>query len=101
MYIFDDICYTPASLEEIRVTAVQALQGGILLITFLSGELKLFDTTTLEGEVFLPLKDDRVFNTAKVNHGFVYWLDGEIDIAPKYLYEHSMPYNTDDVITAA
>ena len=101
MYIVDDICYAPTPGEEIRVTNVQALQGGILLVTFLSGEQKLFDATTLEGEVFLPLKDDRVFNTAKVNHGFVYWLDGEIDIAPEYLYEHSVLYNTDDVITAA
>jgi hypothetical protein len=34
-----------------------------------------------------------VFKTAAVDHGVVTWLDGEIDCAPEFLYEHSYEYS--------
>ena len=102
MYIVDDICYAGTPGGEIEVVEAKPLEGGILLLTFLSGEKKLFDTTTLDGSAFLPLRDRDAFMTAKVEHGFVSWCDGEIDIAPEYMYENGFPYNeTDDLMTAA
>lgn len=102
MYIVDDICYAGTPSDEVRVVDAKPLVGGMLLLTFLSGEKKLFDTTTLDGSAFRPLRDEAVFKTAKVEHGFVSWEDGKIDIAPEYVYEHSIPYNeTDDLLSVA
>lgn len=98
MYIVDDVCYAGVLGGEIRVVEAKPLKGGMLLLTFLSGEKKLFDTTMLEGSAFLPLRDEAVFNTAKVERGFVSWLDGEIDVAPEYMYEHGTTYNESDCL---
>lgn len=35
------------------------LRGGMLLITFSTGEQRLFDTTLLTGSAFEPLKDEK------------------------------------------
>ena len=96
MYIIDDICYAGNPCEEVRVTEALPLVGNMLLVTFSSGERKLFDCTQLEGPAFLPLKDESVFSTAKVEHGFVSWADGEIDLAPEYMYENGIPYTEHD-----
>ncbi len=96
MYEVDGICYagvpsTPA--QELRVVSAAPLQGGMLLVRFSSGEERLFDTTKLEGPAFAPLRDEEVLASAKVEHGFVSWAEGDIDVAPEYMYEHSVPYN--------
>lgn len=100
MYIVDDICYAGSPDREIRVAEAWPMVGGMLLVLFSSGEKKLFDTTLLEGPAFLPLQDENVFKTARVEHGFVSWADGTIDIAPEYVYEHGIPYNEDDILKA-
>ena len=100
MYIVDDICYAGSPCEEARVIEATPLKGGMLLLLFSSGEKKLFDAWSLQEPAFQPLKDEVVFNTAKVEHGFVSWADGSIDIAPEYVYENSIPYNEcDDLLT--
>lgn len=102
MYIVDDVCYAGVPGGEVRVIEVVPLVGGMLLVTFSSGEKKLFDTTTLEGGAFRPLRDESVFGTATVTHGFISWLDGEIDIAPEYVYQHGVVYDEiDDLLTVA
>lgn len=102
MYIVDDICYAGTPGGEIKIVEAKPLEGGILLVTFLSGEKKLFDTTTLAGSAFRPLQDLDAFKSVKVEHGFVSWCDGEIDIAPEYVYENGISYEeTDDLMTAA
>ena len=40
----------------------------------------------------LRLASEENRRTAKVTHGFVSWLDGEIDIAPETLYSESYKY---------
>ena len=93
MYVVDDVCYAgnPEILEKCVVGA-KPLIGGILLVTFSSGERKLFDTTLLEGSAFEPLKEQEIFNDVRVEHGFVSWANGSIDLSPEYLYEHGIPY---------
>ncbi len=93
MYVIDDVCYAGTPEKEIRVIEAKPLVGGMLLLTFLSGEKRLFDTTTLTGPAFLPLREEAALRTARVQHGFVSWLDGAIDVAPEYIYEHSIPYD--------
>ena len=93
MYVKDDICYAGSLAENIKVIEVKPLRGGILLVTFSTGERRLFDTTLLKGEAFKPLADDKVFSQPVIFHGAITWNDGEIDIAPEKVYIDSYVYD--------
>ena len=100
MYIVDDVCYAGTPSKEIRVAEAWPLVGGMMLVLFSSGEKRLFDATILDGPVFEPLQSEDVFATARVEHGFISWADGSIDIAPEYVYANSVPYDESDVLKA-
>lgn len=52
---------------------------------------KVFDFTPLLKDVgFAPLKDEHTFAGVYIDYGVTVWNDGDIDIAPEYLYEHSV-----------
>ena len=93
MYEIDGICYAGTRSEDVRIVEAIPLVGGMLLVTFLSGERRLFDTTTVTGSAFAPLRDGTAQATVRVEHGFVSWLDGAIDLAPEYVYGHSLAYD--------
>lgn len=97
MYEIDGILYAGEPMEEIKVISAKPLHYGMLLITFNTGEKRLFDTTTLEGDAFAPLADAKVFYNVVVSHGFVSWQNGEIDCAPEYMYENSYAYEEMEV----
>lgn len=92
MYIVNNICYASQPTEDIKVTNAQAVSGGILLVTFSTGEKRLFDTTLLKGPVFQPLKDESIVSHPVISHGVITWMNGEIDIAPETVYRDSYPY---------
>lgn len=78
-----------------RVANVKTLDDMMMILTFASGEQRLFDASTLlRYPAFVPLSDQAVFQSASIDHGVVIWLDGEIDIAPKTMYQSSYPYNS-------
>ena len=93
MYIKDDICYAGAMEEDIEVTDAKPLPGRMLLVTFSTGERRLFDTTMLEGSAYKPLDDEEIFRNIVLFHGIITWNDGEIDIAPEAVYQDSFPYD--------
>ena len=45
----------------------------------------------LEKAAFAPLGDKEVFRGVYIDYGVTVWNDGDIDIAPEYLYENSVP----------
>ena len=93
MYIINGIAYAGEFAPEIEVEKVVALDDMMLLLTFNTGEKRLFDASTLlEYPAFRPLEDNQVFKSAKIEHGIVTWLDGDIDIAPEILYRDSVTY---------
>jgi len=92
MYIFNGVVYAGEQVPEIKVTEAKPLPYGIILLTFSTGEKRLFDTTLLTGSAFKPLQDEEVFKNLSVSHGVVTWLNGEIDIAPETLYQNSFEY---------
>ena len=93
MYVIDGIAYAGELAPEIGVEKVVALDDMMLLLTFSTGEKRLYDASALLGyPAFRPLEDIRVFKTAGVEHGVVIWLDGDIDIAPEMLYKDSIAY---------
>lgn len=97
MFILNDICYAGELTEDIRVVEAKPLRGGLLLVTFSTGEKRLFDTTKLDGPAFLPLADEEVFMHPTIFHGVITWNNGEIDIAPETVYRDSYAYECDAV----
>ncbi len=93
MYIKDGICYAGELKEGIKVTDAKPLRGGMMLVTFSTGEQRLFDTTLLQGTAFEPLKDEKIFSNPVIFHGVITWDNGEIDIAPETVYKESYAYN--------
>ncbi|MCL1858987.1 MAG: DUF2442 domain-containing protein [Oscillospiraceae bacterium] len=93
MYIINGIAYAGESVNGIEIEKVDALGDMILLLTFNTGEKRLYDATALlEYPAFKPLENEEVFNAAKVEYGTIVWLDGDIDIAPETLYKNSFAY---------
>jgi len=95
MYIKDDICYAGELKENIKVVEVKPLRGRMLLVTFSTGEQRLFDATTLTGSAFKLLEDENVFNNPELFHGVITWNNGEIDIAPETVYRNSYAYESE------
>ena len=70
------------------VTNVQPQKDYTLILTFVSGEKKLFDARPLLAKaIYKPLNNLVFFWQPRL---IVTWSD-EMDIAPEYLYEYSLP----------
>lgn len=94
MYIKNGICYAGKMENGIKVTDVKPLRGMMMLVTFSTGEKRLFDASILTGGAFVPLKDEKIFSSPSLFHGVITWKDGEIDIAPETVYLESYPYSS-------
>ena len=93
MYILNGIAYAGTKEEDRQVSAVKPLDDWMLLLTFSSGERRLYDASGLLSlPAFLPLRDETVFKSASVDRGGVVWADGEIDLAPETMYAESYAY---------
>lgn len=93
MYIVNGIAYAGEPVNDMKVTAVKTLDDMMMLVTFSTGETRLYDATQLlEFPAFEPLKDEEVFRSAFVEFGVVTWMDGDIDIAPETMYKNSYAY---------
>lgn len=93
MYIMNGIVYGGEPVANIEISSVKALDNMIMLISFSTGETRLFDATILKGEVFEPLKKEEVFRNPIVDNGVVTWDGGNIDCAPEFMYENSYEYS--------
>ena len=73
----------------IRPLAVKPLSDYRLLLTFSTGEKKIFDVSSyLSMPFYATLKDKTAFQRVFVNEYTVEWSNG-CDIAPHELYENS------------
>lgn len=73
----------------IEVTHVKYLGGFLLHLTFNDGTGGDVDLESeLEGEVFAPLKDRKLFSTVRIDKelGTIIWPNGA-DLAPEYLHD--------------
>lgn len=88
----DEIVYADHKKPSIKVCDVRPLMGYKLLIRFNTGETKMFDCSPLlEAPAFEPLSEEIVFRCVTIEHGVVVWDNGSIDLAPEFLYHHSLP----------
>lgn len=79
------------------VTAVEALPGFVLRLTFENGEVRRFSMARLlarEAPVFTPLRKVTMFRQVFIANGTVCW-PGGADIDPELLYEQSVPVGED------
>ena len=88
MFVLNGIVYASEKRNDIEVISVKPLDDMMMILTFSTGEQRLFDATILTGSAFLPLKDDNIFKNCKVVDGAVTWMDEEIDCAPEFMYEN-------------
>ena len=95
MYIIDGIAYAGEFCKDIEVKKVSVLNDMMLIITFSTGEKRLFDATgLLQYPAFKPLENKEIFKSAEVDCGVLVWLNGDIDIAPEKLYKDSFAYTS-------
>ena len=75
-----------------EVLKAHYLDGYRIMVLFNDGIRKVVDFTTLlhQYPVFKSLQDINVFKNFKVTDTLE-WENGEIDIAPEYLYENGVP----------
>ena len=93
MFVSNGIAYAGTRAEEVLVRSVKPLDDMMMIVTFASGEKRLFDATCLLAyPAFQPLRDETIFKSAQVEYGVVTWMDGDIDIAPEMMYEKSYEY---------
>ena len=95
MFIVDGVAYasTNPKGQETAVRAVKPLDDMMMIVTFETGEKRLYDATQLLAyPAFQPLKNEDVFKCARVEYGVVTWDNGKIDIAPETMYENSYAY---------
>ena len=93
MYVINGIAYAGELTPNIEVEKAVALDDMMLLLTFSTGEKRLYDASALlKYPAFRSLEDIQVFKSVGIEHGVVIWLDGDIDIAPETLYRDSVAY---------
>ena len=97
MFIMNGIVYGGEPEEILSILKVKVLTDYMMLITFSTGETRLFDATILNGEVFDPLKDENIFQNVTIEHCVVTWADGEIDCSPEFMYKNSYEYPTREI----
>lgn len=93
MFTLDGIVYASEKPENISIISVKPLEDMMMILTFSTGEQRLFDATILSGSAFAPLSDESVFKGCKVVDGIVTWMDEDIDCAPEYMYQNSYEYS--------
>ena len=87
MYIENGIAYAGEKRPLLKVNGVRAMENHRLWVRFNTGEAQIYDMTPLLSQpAFLPLRDNKVFQSVFIDYGIPVWNDGEIDIAPEELY---------------
>lgn len=92
MFVMNGIVYGGEPEQPLSIEAFRILQDRIMLVTFSTGETRLFDSSILRDGVFKKLDDNSVFRHAVLDHGVITWDEGRIDCAPEFIYENSLEY---------
>lgn len=77
-------------MELIWITEAYYIDGYTLKVRFNDGCWRTFDFSTLFGthKVYEKIRDLNVFKQFTLDGWAVSWLDGNVDVAPEYIYEH-------------
>ena len=90
MIVRNGKCMAENPVPVVKIVAAKSLGGYLLDVLFNDNSHRVFDgSVLLDGEVFKPLSDQRVFADYKLDYETLTWNDGDIDVAPEYVYTHS------------
>lgn len=93
MFIKDGIAYAGEEKPAIKVSGIRPMEDFLLWIRFNTGEAKVFNLKPLlDFPAFAPLKDESLFRGVYIDYGVAVWMEGDVDIAPEYLYQNSISY---------
>lgn len=75
----------------IKIIEAQYIDAYKIWVCFNNGDCRIFDFATIIDKypVFEPLKDIELLKNFRLADTLE-WMDGKIDIAPEYLYEHGV-----------
>ena len=89
-------CDTPLLiliLQCFQIVVIQRAHDFHLRVEFNDGSVKDVNCKSLLSlPAFKPLADPAVFKQLAIDHGVVTWLDGDIDVAPEWLFDHGTNY---------
>ena len=89
MYIKNGIAYAGEETPPLKISGVRPMDDHVLWVRFNTGEAATFDfAPLLDKPAFAPLRDRAIFDSVYIDYGVTVWMDGDIDIAPEYLYEN-------------
>ena len=92
MIVKNGMCYADDRAPVLKIVAAKSCGGHELEVLFSNGDRRLFDgRKLLVGEVFAPLADEKLFNNYRLDYETLTWLNGEVDVAPEFVYENSEP----------
>jgi len=95
MYILDGIAYAGEPKATIKVVGIKPMPNHMLWLRFSNGESRMFDFKPLLNEpCYEPLTNENVFRDVYIDYGVPVWCNGDIDIAPEYVYENSVIYDS-------
>ena len=84
--------YVHVRMCMMKVMGVRPLEDYKLWLRFNNGETRIFDfAPELDSPAFSHLKNEELFRSVYIDYGVTVWNDGDIDIAPEYLYKRSEP----------
>lgn len=66
MFVLNGIVYANEKSENIQVVSVKPLDDMMMILTFSTGEQRLFDASILTGSAYKPLSDEDTFKNCKV-----------------------------------
>ena len=92
MFTLNGIVYAREKKADIQIISAKPLEDMMLILTFSTGEQRLFDASILTGPASRPLADEAVFRDCQIVDGVVTWMNEEIDCSPEYMYENSYAY---------
>ena len=92
MIVKNGICYPDDMAPVLKVVSCRAVGDTRLRVGFNNGEVREVDLSPLFSVPALaPLGDPEVLRNYTIDHGILTWLDGELDIAPEWLFDHGVP----------
>lgn len=95
MIVRDGKCYAENLAPVLKIIGFEMLAPHRMKVVFNDGETRVFDgRILLKGEAFAPLADADAFSRCKLDCETLTWLDGELDVAPEFVYENSERYST-------
>ena len=91
MIVRNGMCYAENLQPVLKITAFENCGDHQMRVVFNDGATRIFDGhSLLQGETFAPLSDAIVFADCKLDYETLTWLDGELDVAPEFVYENSV-----------